>query len=142
MMIEEDYIINQILSHLQGYIVESEETDSIISDLEYDKKVTKSEVLQFSQIAKSYLLSYINQMDLPTYTHTKIVDGATIEVTEVPSPIYTAWDMWTAGLLWNKYDVRTNNQEDETNTLGYGDKLVIQAKEMLKPFKYYKMMVY
>ena len=50
--------------------------------------------------------------------------------------------MWTAGKLWQKYNVRTNNQEDDTNILGYGDKLVIQAKEILKPYKYYKMMVY
>lgn len=141
-MIEEDYIIKQILSHLQGYIIESDSTDDIISDLEYDKKISREELFVFHNVAKSYLLSYINRLDLPQYTHTKVVDGATVTVTEVPPMIYTAWDMWTAGLIWEKYNVREQNNEDETNTLGYGDKLIIRAKEILKPFKYYRMDVY
>lgn len=132
---EDNTIIEQVLIHLQGYIVESDEP---ISDLEYDKKVSSQEVLTLYRITINYVKSYINQHTLPTIK--KIVDEEEIEV--VDPIVCDAIFMWTAGKLWEKYNVRTNNQEDETNILGYGDKLIIQAKEILKPYKYYKMMVY
>ena len=132
---QDNEIINSVLVHLQGYVVESDEP---ISDLEYDKKVSSDEVLSFYRITTSYVKSYINQSELPTITET--VEDEEIEVTD--PIVLDALSMWTAGRLWQKYNVRTNNQEDDTNILGYGDKLVIQAKEILKPYKYYKMDVY
>lgn len=132
---EDNELIEQVLVHLQGYIVESEET---ISDLDYDKKVSSSEVLAFYRITTSYVLSYLNRTELPTVT--EVVDDEEVEVTD--PIVLTGIAMWTAGKLWQKYNVRVNNNEDDTNILGYGDKLVIQAKELLKPYKYYKMMVY
>ena len=132
---QDNEIIDSVLLHLQGYVVESDEP---ISDLEYDKKVSSDEVLSFYRITTSYVKSYINQSELPTVT--EIVEDEEIEVTD--PIVLDALSMWTAGRLWQKYNVRTNNQEDETNILGYGDKLVIQAKEILKPFRYYKMDVY
>lgn len=132
---EDNEIIDSVLIHLQGYVVESDEP---ISDLEYDKKVSSDEVLTFYRITTSYVKSYINQSELPTVT--EIVEDEEIEVTD--PIVLDALSMWTAGKLWQKYNVRTNNQEDDTNILGFGDKLVIQAKEILKPFKYYKMDVY
>ena len=132
---QDNEIIDSVLVHLQGYVVESDEP---ISDLEYDKKVSSDEVLTFYRITTSYVKSYINQSELPTIT--KIVEDEEIEVTD--PIVLDALSMWTAGRLWQKYNVRTNNQEDETNILGFGDKLVIQAKEILKPYKYYKMDVY
>lgn len=132
---EDNEIINSVLVHLQGYVVESDEP---ISDLEYDKKVSSDEVLSFYRITTSYVKSYINQSELPTITET--VEDEEIEVTD--PIVLDALSMWTAGRLWQKYNVRTNNQEDDTNILGFGDKLVIQAKEILKPYKYYKMDVY
>ena len=132
---QDNEIINSVLVHLQGYVVESDEP---ISDLEYDKKVSSDEVLTFYRITTSYVKSYINQSELPTIT--EIVEDEEIEVTD--PIVLDALSMWTAGRLWQKYNVRTNNQEDETNILGFGDKLVIQAKEILKPYKYYKMDVY
>ena len=132
---QDNEIINSVLVHLQGYVVESDEP---ISDLEYDKKVSSDEVLSFYRITTSYVKSYINQSELPTITET--VEDEEIEVTD--PIVLDALSMWTAGRLWQKYNVRVNNQEDETNILGYGDKLVIQAKEILKPYKYYKMDVY
>ena len=132
---QDNEIIDSVLLHLQGYVVESDEP---ISDLEYDKKVSSDEVLSFYRITTSYVKSYINQSELPTVT--EIVEDEEIEVTD--PIVLDALSMWTAGRLWQKYNVRVNNNEDETNILGYGDKLVIQAKEILKPFKYYKMDVY
>jgi len=132
---QDNEIIDSVLVHLQGYVVESDEP---ISDLEYDKKVSSTEVLTFYRITTSYVKSYINQSELPTVT--EIVEDEEIEVTD--PIVLDALSMWTAGRLWQKYNVRTNNQEDDTNVLGFGDKLVIQAKEILKPYKYYKMDVY
>lgn len=156
---QDSEIIDAVLIHLQGYIVESESIDAIseeentseeteevirnlqettreevVSDLTYDKKVSSEEILSFYTITTNYVLSYLNRTEIPVI----INDGV-----EIPNPIVLdAIAMWTAGKIWQKYNVRVNNQEDETNILGYGDKLVIQAKEILKPFKYYKMMVY
>ena len=132
---QDNEIIDSVLVHLQGYVVESDEP---ISDLEYDKKVSSTEVLTFYRITTSYVKSYINQSELPTVT--EIVEDEEIKVTD--PIVLDALSMWTAGGLWQKYNVRTNNQEDETNILGFGDKLVIQAKEILKPYKYYKLDVY
>lgn len=160
---QDNTIIDAVLIHLQGYIAEypsaEEESDNqeedvedneviealqnsqreeTISDLQYDKKVQSTEVISFYNICTNYALSYMNRTELPTIT--KTVEDE--EVTETDPVVTTAIEMWTAGKLWQKYDVRINNNEDDTNTLGYGDKLVIQAKEMLKPYKYYDLKVY
>ena len=132
---QDNEIINSVLVHLQGYVVESDEP---ISDLEYDKKVSSDEVLSFYRITTSYAKSYINQSELPTVTI--IIEDEEVEVTD--PIVLDAIAMWTAGKLWQKYNVRVNNQEDDTTAFGYGDKLVIQAKEILKPYKYYKLEVY
>ena len=131
---QDNEIIEQVLLHLQGYVLESSVNEAELNDLEYDKQVSSDEVLAFYRITTSYVLSYLNRDELPT----KIVGEL-----EVTDPIVLdAVAMWTAGRLWNKYNVRVNNNEDETNTFGYGDKLVIQAKEILKPYKYFNMKVY
>ena len=118
-------LVKKVLLHLQGYMVESDIENNGYSDLDFDKEVTSEEILSFFDVATNYAISYLNRAELPSN-----------------SIVTEAVCMWTAGLIWNKYDIRVNNQEDETNTFGFGDKLVIQAKEMLKPFKYYKMVVY
>ena len=118
-------LVKKVLLHLQGYMIESDIENNEYSDLDFDKEVTSEEILSFFDVATNYAISYLNRAELPSN-----------------SIVTEAVCMWTAGLIWNKYDIRVNNQEDETNTFGFGDKLVIQAKEMLKPFKYYKMVVY
>lgn len=131
-------IIEKILLHLQGYVLEEDAEDSELTDLEYDKKISSNEVIAMYRITTSYALSFLNRKEIPT--ETIIVED---EEVEIPNPVVIdAIAMWTAGKIWQKYDVRVNNNEDDTTPFGYGDKLVIQAKEMLKPFKYFKMMVY
>ncbi len=132
---QDSEIIDAVLLHLQGYIVDSE---MVVSDLEYDKKVSSTEVLSFYRITKSYVLSYLNRTELPTLI--ECVDGEKVE-REDPI-VLDALAMWTAGKIWQKYNVRVNNNEDDTTPFGYGDKLVIQAKEILKPYKYYDLKVY
>lgn len=131
-------IIKKILLHLQGYVLEEDAEDSELTDLEYDKKISSNEVIAMYRITTSYALSFLNRKEIPT--ETIIIED---EEVEIPNPVVIdAIAMWTAGKIWQKYDVRVNNNEDDTTPFGYGDKLVIQAKEMLKPFKYFKMMVY
>ena len=131
----ESEIVNEVLLHLQGYVTDS---DSTLTDLDYDKMTSSEEVLQFYRICQSYALSYLNRREFPTVII--IEDDTEVEVCD--PTVETGVRMWTAGKLWNKYNVRVNNNEDDTNTFGYGDKLVVQAKEMLKPFRYFKVVVY
>ena len=131
---QDNEIIESVLINLQGYVLTESVNQSELNDLEYDKKVSSNEVLAFYRTTTSYVLSYLNRTELPT----KIVGEL-----KVTDPIVLdAVAMWTAGRLWNKYNVRVNNNEDDTTPFGYGDKLVIQAKEILKPYKYFNMKVY
>ena len=95
-------------------------TETEIDDLEYNKKISREEILSFYNDATEYSKSYLQRPDtwkIPVYD--------------------TAIIFWTAGLIWEKYNQKENSQLDDTNPnpWGYGDKLIIQAKEMLKPFK-------
>ena len=120
---EKEEIIKQVLSKLDGWVLESEEND--YDDLDYNKLISEDEILNFYDTASTYAKSYIQN---------QVIDNQ--DVFDVASC------MWTAGLLWEKYNIRENNQEDNTNPFGYGDKLIIQAKEMLKPFKSYSFNAY
>ena len=131
-------IIDKVLAHLQGYVLESKVDKDDLTDLDYDKKISSYEILTFYEIASSYALSYLNRTEFPT--RLKKVENSEVEV--IDPVVNDAVCMWTAGKIWQKYNVRVNNNEDDTNTLGYGDKLVIQAKEMLKPYKYFNLKVY
>ena len=131
-------IIDKVLAHLQGYVLESKVDKDDLTDLDYDKKISSYEILTFYEIASSYALSYLNRTEFPT--RLKKVENSEVEA--IDPIVNNAVCMWTAGKIWQKYNVRVNNNEDDTNTLGYGDKLVIQAKEMLKPYKYFNMKVY
>ena len=131
-------IVDKVLAHLQGYVLESKVDKDDLTDLDYDKKISSYEILTFYEIASSYALAYLNRTEFPT--RLKKVENSEVEV--IDPVVNDAVCMWTAGKIWQKYNVRVNNNEDDTNTLGYGDKLVIQAKEMLKPYKYFNLKVY
>jgi len=130
---EQETIIKEVLLKLDNWVVENIDSDGDLiesSSLEYDdmdfnKKVTDEEILHFYDVATNYALSY-----------TQLTDFETVPISD------TALILWTAGLLWRKYDVRPNDQIDETYSIGYGDSLIIQAKEMLKPFKKYDFNIF
>lgn len=129
----EETIIKEVLFKLDNWVVENIDKDGDLNQshsLEYDdmdinKKVSSDEILHFYEVAKNYALSYTQLTD---FTNVPISDTALI--------------LWTAGLLWRKYDVRPNDQIDETYPIGYGDSLIIQAKEMLKPYKKYNFNIF
>ena len=129
----EETIIKEVLFKLDNWVVENIDKDGDLietSSLEYDdmdfnKKVTRDEIIHFYDVATNYALSY-----------TQLTDFQNVPISD------TALILWTAGLLWRKYDVRPNDQIDETYSIGYGDSLIIQAKEMLKPFKKYHFNIF
>lgn len=131
--LDEETIIKEVLLKLDNWIVEDVDNDVDLietSSVEYDefdynKKVSSEEVLHFFDVATNYALSY-----------TQLSDFNNIPISD------TALILWTAGLLWRKYDIRPNDQIDESYPIGYGDSLIIQAKEMLKPYKKYNFNIF
>lgn len=120
-------IINQTLLKLDNWVLDTDITSKELTDMDYNKAVTREEILQVYTDVTNYVISYLQREDL---NNIPVIDTALI--------------FWTAGVLWQKYNQNINNQLDETNTtpFGYGDRLVIQAKEMLKPYKSYSFVAY
>lgn len=130
----EDPIFNKdiqldILDYLQGWIITTEtnnnynlngEINPLLDTNEkfnFDKKITEDELKRFFQKAIKQVKSYTNRP----------------YILNDPS-VYEAINCWCAGLLWRKYNIRSRDNIDETNTLGYGDELIIKAKQSLKRF--------
>ena len=130
---EDETIIKEVLFKLDNWVVKNVdegddlyETNSLeCDDMDFNKKVTDEEILHFHQVAINYAKSY-----------TQLTDFSNVPISD------TALILWTAGLLWRKYDVRPNDQIDESYSIGYGDSLIIQAKEMLKPYKKYNFNIF
>lgn len=115
----ENELAKNILIHLDGFIVIDE--DNPPADDTYNKIVTDNELQQFYNIALTNARSYLNL-------------NASDEIdTNLEPFIY----MWSAGLLYKKYDIRPNDLIDETYPIGYGDQLIINAKAGLKPYRKY-----
>ena len=127
---DDEDIVREVLFKLDNWIlsdVDNEDNliDSEYNDLEYNKKVSSEEILDFYKSATDYALSYTQ---LPNFDNVPVSDTALI--------------FWTAGLLWRKYDIRPNDQIDESYSVGYGDSIIILAKEMLKPYKKYNFNIF
>lgn len=129
---DEETIIKEVLFKLDNWVIDDvcdtsnlDEENVQYTDMDYNKKVSSEEILHFYNVASDYALSYTQLTD---FTNVPISDTALI--------------LWTAGLLWRKYDIRQNDQIEETVTIGYGDSLIIQAKEMLKPYKNYNFNIF
>lgn len=127
---DDETIIKEVLFKLDNWMITDVDNDdnlidSEYNDMDFNKKVSSEEILHFYKVAQDYALSYTQ---LPNFTNIPISDTALI--------------LWTAGLLWRKYDVRPNDQIDESISIGYGDSLIIQAKEMLKPYKKYDFNIF
>ncbi len=130
---DEETIIKEVLFKLDNWIVGDvdnsedlvESNSDLYDEMEYNKKISTEEILHFFDVATNYAKSY-----------TQLTDFSDIPISD------TALILWTAGLLWRKYDVRPNDQIDESYPIGYGDSLIIQAKEMLKPYKKYSFNIF
>lgn len=126
----------RILNKLQGYILVDDNEDTDLEDMNYDNAITNDEIELFYSQALSECLTYCYLVNFPTET---IIDEETgEEVVQMDSLFKEALYMWSAGLIWRKYDIRANDQIDDSNTFGYGDSLIVNAKNALKPFMYSK----
>ena len=131
--VDEETIIKEVLFKLDNWVVDDtdegndlgENVSSEYDHIDVNKKVSSEEILHFYNVAMNYALSYTQLAD---FSNVPIVDTALI--------------LWAAGLLWRKYDIRPNDQIDESVSIGYGDSLIIQAKEMLKPYKRYNFNIF
>lgn len=108
-----------ILNYLDGWILDD---DAEANRLDYNKKVNRDELEQYYITALAYARAYLG------YNETDNIGEHLLLF------IY----MWTAGLIYKKYDVRPNDLIDETYPVGYGDQLIITAKSGLTPYKKYQ----
>ena len=127
---DDETIIKEVLFKLDNWVVSNIDSDEDLDEsssleMDYNKKVSSEEILHFYDVATNYAKSY-----------TQLTDFSNVPISD------TALIMWAAGLLWRKYDIRENDQVDETYPIGYGDSLIIQAKEMLKPYKKYNFNIF
>ena len=134
-------ITNNILNYLEGWELKTEDTQnknevtSFLSESETDnlnvsKEITVEELETFWVKTLNYAESYL-QVKLDSF------DSEIIK-----NVIQTAMESWCAGLIYRKYNIRVIDRVDETQTTGYGDELIIQAKSILKPYQYKKLVIW
>jgi len=104
------------VTELDAYLDSTE-----IADLDYNYEITESEMeLTYNQTKKKVQLR-IGNIEL-TEEEWATVDSAILE--------------WTAGVLYKKHNIRANMNVDESFPQGYGDGLIKEAQQLLKPFAY------
>lgn len=128
----DDYI-NRILVYLQGWI--------ILKDYEYENQTIDtyaSSFLEREHMDESLTtVKTISREELDLfYAKGKEEVKSWIWFSYIPRVpmVHEAMLKWTAGLIWKKYNVKENELIDATNSYGYGDQLIGQAKKMLRPY--------
>ena len=131
-------IQNQILSNLDGWIIETiPETDSETTENndvnpfmtadEFQKKankvITSTECQLFYEETLDNAFLYTNRLNID-------------DLSEMEARIFIrAVCKWTASNLWNKYNIRVNNEDlEDTYVQSYGGLLYSSAMKALQPF--------
>ena len=131
-------IQNQILSNLDGWIIETiPETDSestenndvnpFMTADEFQKKankvITSTECQLFYEETLDNAFLYTNRLNID-------------DLSEMEARIFIrAVCKWTASNLWNKYNIRVNNEDlEDTYVQSYGGLLYSSAMKALQPF--------
>jgi len=127
-------IQNQILSHLDGWAVSTvtEETETVepfiddIADFQEkncNKRVSSSEVRNFFYISFDKALLYCNRLDINNFS------------TAEKDFFLRGVCLLAASDLWNKYNIRVNNEDmEDTYVQSYGGLLYKQAMNILNSF--------
>ena len=126
---------NTILNRLQGYILTTDLNDPELTDMDYDNAITQNEIDLFYNQALNESLNYCYLQNFPTET---ITNEEEEEEVVMDTTFKEAVTLWCSGLIWRKYDIRANDNIDESVSYGDGDSLINSAKEMLQPFMYTK----
>lgn len=125
----DDYI-ERILTYLQGWTLEPDDKEplsreyatSFLERHEIEDNIDTTNVISRRELeiyftkGKAEVLSYIWWDYIPPII-----------------PVHEALLMWTAGLIWKKYNV-IHNFQDNTAPYGYGDHLIKHAKRTLKNY--------
>jgi len=131
-------IQNQILSNLDGWIIEtipdtdSESTENndvnpFMTADEFQKKankvITSTECQLFYEETLDNAFLYTNRLNID-------------DLSEMEARIFIrAVCKWTASNLWNKYNIRVNNEDlEDTYVQSYGGLLYSSAMKALQPF--------
>jgi len=131
-----------ILDWLDGWILinpktetddDSDEIQNMLDETEYDellvnKKITSSQLQSFWKKADKIVNRFIGPIPESTYLDSMEIEEGII--------------LWCAGLIWNKHNLKVYNQEDETSSTGYGDKLINDARKDLEPYRYVKLVAW
>ena len=120
-----------ILNMLQGYITTNQrDNEENITEMEYDNVITEDEIEAFYSQSLSQCCSYCHLINFPIET----VDNEVVMNRQFEQAVI----LWTAGLIWRKYDIRATDNIEETGSyvISYGDQLIIDAKKQLQPFMY------
>lgn len=125
-------IKNNILNLLQGYItISDKDNDNTITEMDYDNILTDEELELFYAQGLKSSLNYCYLVNFPTQTI--IENGEPVVVMD--SLFQYGVILYTAGMIWRKYDIRANDQIEEGGySISYGDQLIIDAKKQLEPF--------
>lgn len=131
-LVIDENVQKAILNKLQGYITttQRDESGNTITEMEYDNVITPEEIEDFylQALFQSCGYCYLTNFPLETPTEPGIMN----------KQFEQGVILWTAGLIWRKYDIRANDQIEETGSyvISYGDQLIIDAKKQLQPFVY------
>lgn len=129
-------IKKSILNKLQGYITTDERDNpgNELTEIEYDNVLTDEELELFYMQSLSQCCNYCYLVNFPVET----IQENGEDVVVMNRQFETAVILWCAGLIWRKYDIRANDQIEETGSyvVSYGDQLIIDAKKQLQPFIY------
>lgn len=127
-LLTEDYI-DRILMHLHGWKIEDHKerveyaTSWLERDVERDEMetiqtITHRELELFFNRTKRLVISYLWFDYFP----------------DIPE-VHESLCMWTAGLIWKKYNVKEHELIDGTNPYGYGDQLINHAKKNINNYR-------
>ena len=130
-------IENQIISNLDGWRIEDDttseavETDDSVNPFmtadefnhKANKVITKTECRLFYEETLENAFMHTNRLNID-------------DLSEVESRIFIrAVCKWTASNLWNKYNIRVNNEDlEDTYVQSYGGLLYSSAMKSLQPF--------
>lgn len=81
-------------------------------------------------ILSSEVESFITKARIRVAGHIELENVAKLPETDL---IDEAVATWAAGLLWNKYVVKVTEGKEEDDPTTRGDRLIMEAKGMLKP---------
>lgn len=129
-------IQNQILSYLDGWRIQEDDTETIDTDGSINPFVTADEFKHKANkiITKAQCRLFYEETLDNAFMHTNRLNID--DLTSVESRIFIrAVCKWTASNLWNKYNIRVNNEDlEDTYVQSYGGLLYSSAMKALQPF--------